>query len=130
MRHGPHHSAQKSTTTGFSLWRTSVSKVARSDRTARCSRSDRIILARSSGEEDASEGCHQDPVARDARAPAEIQIRVFVIESLVEQVCSLQSFTGDQHRSRRYAQHFEDAIELSLVDLAGLQRGRGMAETI
>src|ERR687892_1400799 len=28
MRHGPHHSAQKSTTTGFSLWRTSDSNVA------------------------------------------------------------------------------------------------------
>jgi hypothetical protein len=28
MRHGPHHSAQKSTTTGFSLWSTSVSNVA------------------------------------------------------------------------------------------------------
>src|SRR5918995_3269624 len=28
IRHGPHHSAQKSTTTGFSDWRTSVSKVA------------------------------------------------------------------------------------------------------
>src|SRR5688500_2456207 len=28
MRHGPHHSAQKSTTTGLSLWSTSVSNVA------------------------------------------------------------------------------------------------------
>src|SRR5215211_5238405 len=28
IRHGPHHSAQKSTTTGFVLWSTSVSKVA------------------------------------------------------------------------------------------------------
>src|ERR671918_1976388 len=28
MRHGPHHSAQKSTTTGLSLWSTSASNVA------------------------------------------------------------------------------------------------------
>src|ERR671910_2696386 len=28
MRHGPHHSAQKSTITGFSLWSTSASNVA------------------------------------------------------------------------------------------------------
>ena len=90
----------------------------------------RSVLPRSSGESHASERGHQDPVSGDTRAPTEVQIRVFAVESLVEQIRSVEDFTGDQHRGRRDAQHLEDAIELPLIDLARLQRRRRMAESI
>jgi hypothetical protein len=69
----------------------------------------------------ARERCHQDAVAGDPHAPAQVQVRVRAIEPLVPQARSLPRLARDQHRRRRHAQDLEDAVELPLVDLAGLQ---------
>ena len=79
---------------------------------------------------DTGERRHQHAVPGDPDAPAEVQIRVREIEAFVPHPRPLPRVARDEHRGRRHAQHLEDAIELSLIDLPRLQRRCGVAEAV
>ncbi len=78
----------------------------------------------------ARERRHQHVESREACAPAEVEILVPAVQSLVEQSDPLPRVARDQHRARRDAQHLDHAIELPLIDLARLQRRVRVTEPI
>ena len=71
---------------------------------------------------------HQDLPARDPCAPA--QIDIVETESRVVETELVPHVAGDQHRASVNGEHFEHTIELTLIDLLGLQRRHRVSEAI
>ena len=78
----------------------------------------------------ARERRHQHVEPREAGAPAEVEILVPAVQTLVEQPDPLPRVARDQHGARRDAQHLDHPIELPLIDLARLQRRVRVTEPI
>ncbi len=89
-----------------------------------------IVCSRRSGDAHPRQRRHHHSVSGDPDPPAEVEIGMRAVETLVPYPDALPRFSRDQHRRGRDAEDLEDSIELPLIDLARLERGCGMAEAV